>query len=161
MKEAARRARGDVLASIVCSLLLERAAPVWHIRNTSLFLESYIIPKMLMNGWIIVKMIKKAIRFTLSLHTTKKYLHFASLFLWVFLFCRRSFRKNSKGFLVFGILENNSQTEYKTSKDKRRIFGTFSHKSKENIFVTFYSKIDKNLSCKKVFLRNEKMKILK
>ena len=30
-----------------------------------------------------------------------------------------------------------------------KTFVTFSHKSKENIFVTFYSKIDKNLSCKK------------
>ena len=81
LKEAARRARGDVLASIVCSLLLERAAPVWHIRNTSLFLESYIIPKMLMNKVNIEKNREKAIRFTLSLHTTKKYFHFASLFL--------------------------------------------------------------------------------
>jgi hypothetical protein len=31
----------------------------------------------------------------------------------------------------FGILENKSETECKTSKGKRRTFGTFSHKSTE------------------------------
>lgn len=55
LKEAARRARGDVLASIVCPLITRRAAPTQHIRPTSLFLESYIIPKMLMNKINIVK----------------------------------------------------------------------------------------------------------
>ncbi len=60
LKEAARRARGDVLASICCPLITRRAAPTEHIRRTSLFLESYIIPKMLMNEINIGKNVKKA-----------------------------------------------------------------------------------------------------
>lgn len=45
LKEAVSRARGDVFASIVCPLITRRAAPTQHIRHTSLFLESYIIPE--------------------------------------------------------------------------------------------------------------------
>lgn len=68
LKEAARRARGDVFASIVCPLITRRAAPTEHIRRTSLFLESYIIPKMLMNGINIGKNTEKAIKITRFSH---------------------------------------------------------------------------------------------
>ncbi len=88
MKEAARRARGDVFASIVCPLITRRAAPTQHIRHTSLFLESYIIPRMLKNKDIVAKNEKNATGFTYNsdtyyLFTKKIYIIFLNFLLWV------------------------------------------------------------------------------
>jgi len=44
---AARRASGDVFASVCSSLMTRRGAPRKHIQHTILFLESYIIPEIL------------------------------------------------------------------------------------------------------------------